>query len=438
MENIETSPNLTAANLEFGNAAQKANSAKPNSAKLWVAALLTASLIFSFIMLLNSPILNTVAGQTLLSVLAFLTMALFAVSAFKAQGETFAFIFSIISALILNICFFGLSGPAIACALWPALMQLHSRKKPRTTIIATLLIILSAWLTAPLSELIWASFASFGQGFTIAISLVFGVALSLLLPAALSKTYRGNNIDFEKLRIAQAEAEKLNQQSNERTRFIAEMSHEIRTPLNAILGFSDTMREGVFGPLNPQYHEYSELIHQSGTHLLDLVGDLLDMSKIEAGKYILAQNLIDVQKIAREIVNIYSGAANRSGIKISIIGPQNMFIKGDERALRQILLNIISNSIKFTPNNGTISVHGFQDSAKVWLEVSDNGRGMSEDELARIGQPYMSSDDAPPGARGTGLGLALVRRLTQMQNGNFEISSKLNHGTTVTLEFMRA
>lgn len=366
--------------------------------------------------------------------IAFITALSFLVLAILARkydegrfGDILPLHIIAIASLIIGVLGGGLFGFSASVILWPLLLGLYS---PRSRIMGIVITIGVAIILGALSIIGLPIDASLAKWTSL---LANGITLALLIPTILLSKEKAQS--DENLVLAQNEIEEAKIQANERTRFIAEMSHEIRTPLNAILGFSDIMREGLFGKLSPQYLEYAELIHQSGSHLLDMVGDLLDMSKIEAGKYKLNKDELDITKVARDAIRMIAGSANRAKVSLEFHGNDGAEIYGDERSIRQIMLNLLSNAIKFTPQNGKVKVRVFGNEDKIWLEVSDNGRGMGDEELRRVGEPYLSSENTPPGARGTGLGLALVRTLTQMHDGKFEITSKIGAGTDVTLEF---
>jgi signal transduction histidine kinase len=241
--------------------------------------------------------------------------------------------------------------------------------------------------------------------------------------------------------LALVEARDARAENKGRAQFMAEMSHEIRTPLNAILGFADTMREGVFGPLPPAYNDYPELIHTSGTHLLDLVGDLLDLSKIEAGRYETSLKPIRLDELAYEGVRLSSGAARTAGVQLRHEASGAVEVRGDARAMRQIIFNLISNAIKFTPKDGRISLRVLVDAARglASLEVQDSGVGINAIDLAKIGEPWNQATDTSTGdtkkSRGSGLGLALVKRLTDLQGGTFDIASTPEVGTRARISF---
>lgn len=243
---------------------------------------------------------------------------------------------------------------------------------------------------------------------------------------------------LQKIETAQFEAESAKTQTKARTLFIAEMSHEIRTPLNHILGFSEMMSEEVFGPLNPQYKEYASLINQSGKHLSDLVGDILDMSKIEAGRYKLDFSIFDLSALAHETMQLSKGGAKSLNLNLEFYGNAPCFINADKRACKQIILNLLSNSIKYTPKGGNITLRVFGNDAKVWFEINDTGHGMSLEEISQIGEPYLNAQSNDGTYRSTGLGLALVKKLSELQNAKFEINSKLGIGTNIALEFDNA
>ena len=222
-----------------------------------------------------------------------------------------------------------------------------------------------------------------------------------------------------------------------KSRFLANMSHELRTPLNAIIGFSDILRMEMFGALgHERYSEYAQLINESGALLLDLISDILDMSKIEAGKYELNPETLDVRALIDSCVRLVRGKAEENGAQIahSIACGDDCQIVADERALKQILLNLLSNAVKFTPVGGRISVEADEFGDEVRLTVSDTGRGIPPDHIARLGQPFEQvTTDAALAKQGTGLGLALVRSLAELHGGRMAIESEPGAGTRVTV-----
>jgi len=217
-----------------------------------------------------------------------------------------------------------------------------------------------------------------------------------------------------------------------KSRFLAGMTHEIRTPLNAVIGFSDVMKQRMFGPLPAKYAEYADLIHESGRHLLDLVGDVLDMSKIEAERYELRREEFDARDIASSTVKLMQLRAEEAGIALSH-QPSHapLTVSADRKAMRQILLNLLSNAVKFTPEGGAVWVSVESEGGDLVMTVRDTGAGMNEAEIARIGHPYQQADSALGSEeRGSGLGLSLVAALVSLHDGEFEIESARGRGTT--------
>lgn len=219
-----------------------------------------------------------------------------------------------------------------------------------------------------------------------------------------------------------------------RSRFLASMSHELRTPLNAIMGFSDIMRQRMFGELPGKYVEYADLIHESGSHLLDLINDVLDMSKIEADRYELVLEPLDAREPVQAALRIVRMQADEAGVKLRAALPlQAIEADADRRALKQIVLNLVSNAIKFTPTDGSVTVAMEAKDKDITLIVADTGVGISEEDLKRVGRPYEQAGDPGRRSQGTGLGLSLVRAFAELHGGEMTIESRLGAGTAVTV-----
>ncbi len=234
------------------------------------------------------------------------------------------------------------------------------------------------------------------------------------------------NYEQEKIR-----AEEANQSKSE---FLANMSHELRTPLNAINGFSDIMKKEMFGPLgDARYKEYVNDILFSGQHLLSLINDILDMSKIEAGKMTLNTEPMMMSDMIEQVIRIVRGRADENRLKLLYDGSVTPEIEADPRAVKQILLNLTTNAIKFTPEGGMVRIAVEAKSAGLIIHVSDTGIGISAENIARIAQPFEQIDSQHSRQHeGTGLGLALSKSLVELHGGNFNISSVVGEGTTVT------
>ncbi len=249
--------------------------------------------------------------------------------------------------------------------------------------------------------------------------------------------------ELEEAREMSDEARRHAEQANiAKSQFLATMSHELRTPLNAIIGFSEVLQSELLGPhAVAQYKEYAGDIHSSGQHLLNLINELLDLSRIEAGKYELneeAISLIDIAEDCRRMVEI---RAKAKGIELSFSYANNLpKLWGDERAIRQVVLNLLSNAIKFTPQSGKVAVIVARstDGGQL-ISVRDNGPGIPEDEiqtvLSSFGQGSLAQKTAEQGA---GLGLPIVQKIMELHQGRFDLFSKLRFGTEVIATFPRA
>jgi len=223
-------------------------------------------------------------------------------------------------------------------------------------------------------------------------------------------------------------------ETHAKSEFLASVSHEIRTPLNAIIGFSDAMKSRLFGPVPAKYAEYAELIHESGRHLLELIGDVLDLSKIEADSYSLSREQFDAADVVDLCTRMLSQRAEDAGVEIELDVSGPIQVNADRRALRQILLNLLSNAIKFTPQSGVIVVMAKAQGDDLMLAVGDSGPGIDPAELHRLGQRYMQASTADNTTeRGSGLGLSLVKALAEMHGGEMNIESALGEGTTVSV-----
>jgi signal transduction histidine kinase len=237
----------------------------------------------------------------------------------------------------------------------------------------------------------------------------------------------------EAMRIAKEQAETASRTKSE---FLANMSHELRTPLNAVLGFAQVMRDAIVGPLSPQYQEYARYIVESGTHLLNVINDILDLSKVEAGRLELNERRVSVPHIIQSCVDLVQGrAALGAVILCSEIAPDLPRLSADPVRLQQILLNLLSNAIKFTRPGGrvTVSVARAPDGSVSFM-VADTGIGMTRSEIAVALEVFGQVDSAVARRQqGTGLGLPLARLLTELHGGNLRVESEKSVGTVVTV-----
>jgi two-component system cell cycle sensor histidine kinase PleC len=233
------------------------------------------------------------------------------------------------------------------------------------------------------------------------------------------------------------EAEKLRavEANRAKSEFLANMSHELRTPLNAIIGFSEIMTQELFGPLGARtYRGYANDILASGQHLLALINDVLDMSKIEAGKMTLHRERLDVEALAEEALRLVRNRAENSGLMlIADVGEDLPEVEADARALKQILLNLLSNAVKFTPAGGRIAVRARAEAGGVRLSVHDTGIGIGADDLLRLAAPFEQVErQQSKTTQGTGLGLALSKAFVELHGSNLTIESAPGEGTRVS------
>ncbi|QGZ95569.1 PAS domain-containing sensor histidine kinase [Terricaulis silvestris] len=239
-------------------------------------------------------------------------------------------------------------------------------------------------------------------------------------------------------REAHEERAKAEEASRAKSTFLANMSHELRTPLNAVIGFSEIMAKELFGPIgNPQYKQYSTDIFDSGNHLLELINDILDMAKIEAGKLTLSPRPLDPSVAIEQAVRLTKRKAEEKGLSVVVDAEELPEIEADHRAVKQILLNLLSNAVKFT-DTGAIMVHARGNNAGLTLRVVDTGCGIPPEHLPRLARPFEQVEQELTRTNaGTGLGLALTKSLAEMHGGKLAIQSEVGRGTIVTITLPR-
>ena len=224
--------------------------------------------------------------------------------------------------------------------------------------------------------------------------------------------------------------------SRAKSRFLSMMSHELRTPLNAIIGFSDVLRLELFGPRDlPVYKDYADNIHRSGRILLELVNQILDVTRIEAGKIELKLENLPLPEALSDVLQIEGGAISQKGLRVHMVDGHDLSIRADSQSLRQLLLNIVDNAIKYSPTGGTIEIAARQADGRVMLSVADEGPGVPEDKLGQLGLPFVSFADPQmvDSKQSIGLGLSISRALAEAMNGEIRFDNRADRGFKVEI-----
>jgi two-component system cell cycle sensor histidine kinase PleC len=271
--------------------------------------------------------------------------------------------------------------------------------------------------------------------YILAVAMLLPVTIALVLVASRF----GAALDAsDRLRLQLIAAKEAAQDaSRAKSEFIANMSHELRTPLNAVIGFSEIIKDQVLGPVgNERYAEYATDIHQSGTHLLAIINDILDLARVESGKIDLSDQIVRLPEILSFLAALMSESVERAGVTLSIDVPQELpALRADERALKQMLINLLSNSVKFTPIGGEVRVtaHIAPDGDLI-IQVKDTGIGISSEDLPRVMEPFGQVEGALSRRhQGTGLGLSLTRSMARQHGGELVLESRLGQGTIATI-----
>ena len=252
-----------------------------------------------------------------------------------------------------------------------------------------------------------------------------------LLSRAL-RVFRDSVVERQHLYIAKVGAETANRTKSE---FLANMSHELRTPLNAILGFSEVIKTAMFGPIDERYKAYGADINASGSHLLKLINQILDLSKLEAGQVELDEDEVDLGVVFVASWRLIEAQAERSRIRVSAVLENDLpLVRADDRRIRQIVINLLSNAVKFTPEGGQVRLEAYRENGGVNFVVRDTGIGMSPQDIPKALEPFGQIDSKISRKyEGTGLGLPLAKHLVELHGGTLTIESTVNAGTAVTV-----
>ena len=280
------------------------------------------------------------------------------------------------------------------------------------------------------------------NNFFLVMATAVGLFSAYIQEIYVRRTYKAQKVIEDKNEVAQALAVEADKANRAKSEFLANMSHELRTPLNAIIGFSDVLKQELFGPIaNERYADYVRDINDSGNHLLGIINDVLDLSKAEAGKISLQEEEVDLVRCVNDAVRLCRVRAASANVTLSIQTVDDfIFAVVDERLLRQIVLNLLTNAIKFTQPGGFVTVRITADPVSgIFIEVRDTGIGIAPDDIARVLKPFEQVETSLSRKHGgTGLGLPLTAKLVELHGGKMAIESEIDRGTRVVVELPAA
>jgi signal transduction histidine kinase len=268
------------------------------------------------------------------------------------------------------------------------------------------------------------------------VSLRLGVMLVALAPITVASVMAERNALLAEATGARKAAEDA---MAARTLLLATMAHELRSPLTAIVGFSGMMARQIYGPIgHTKYLDYAQSIEQAGSHLSELVTDLLDTAKVEAGKIELTPAVVSSRDIVEQSLRLVRGLAVEAEVSLAMEPGDWPLVHADQRAVKQVLINLLSNAVKFSPASGRVEVSCGSEAGRLIISVKDFGRGIAEEELALIGRPFVQIGDPAFRRQGSGLGLALSRELVEMHGGRLRLESTLGQGATAYFDLSLA
>ncbi len=275
-------------------------------------------------------------------------------------------------------------------------------------------------------------------------TILTGIGMASWLPAIqrLDREIDHRNRTEAELKTLAVELEmmavKAEEANHAKSSFLASMSHELRTPLNAIIGFSESIKMEMFGPLeNQKYVEYGAHIHESGAHLLSIISEILDLSKVEAGKFELAEEVFEVTRSLNDCLLILKNQLVDKNIAFTLDAPvDGLKLHADPRVFKQMALNLLSNALKFTDDGGQVTLHASRTTNGLQISVQDTGIGMDETELTLVTKPFAQLANVHTRSQnGTGLGLTIVKSMIELHGGELEITSMPGQGTIASLIF---
>ncbi|MGE5546206.1 MAG: sensor histidine kinase [Solirubrobacterales bacterium] len=354
---------------------------------------------------------------------------------FLPHGVCLAWDPNLLSAMVGAEVLLGISYVSVACTL-----VIFSRRRPDFPYPRLMLLLALVFASCGVSHFtdvatLWVPAYMLQVGFKAVVALFSVPAAALmwmLLPRALELPSPASLRDANaSLATAKEAAEHA---SRAKSNFLATMSHELRTPLNAVIGFADVLQMQMFGPLNGKQAEYVAAIRESGRHLLHLINDILDITKIDAGRVELEEGPVSLFDVVQSCVALEKGHAAEGGVDLVVDrGPAIPLVSGDALRLKQVVLNLLSNAVKFTPKGGRVSVAiGRDDDGGIVLTVADTGIGMDPGEIPRAFEMFTQIGDAMARSHGgTGVGLPLTKALVDLHGGHIAVASAPGKGTTV-------
>jgi two-component system, cell cycle sensor histidine kinase PleC len=275
------------------------------------------------------------------------------------------------------------------------------------------------------------------NNFFLTVAMGLGLFSAHIVELYIRRSFAGQQIVEDKNKVISKSLTEAVSANKSKSEFLATMSHELRTPLNAIIGFSDIIHKQLFGPVgNERYADYAKDIHASGSHLLSIINDILDLAKAESGKLELSEHAFDLTGTIEACVRMCGGRAESNKVDLIFFGGQSeIIVRADERLILQIAANIVSNAIKFTPEGGKVRIHLTADAHKgIVIKVADTGIGIASEDLERVLRPFEQVESSYARKHnGSGLGLPYAKRLTELHGGELKLESELGKGTTVTI-----